>query len=665
MMDELSDIISDNDKDEVFKRMVGNMFAVMSDRSSVNKSLNSQLQSYPESLLGEDSIDLHFLFCNAHFLLGLSNTCESVLKMCEKELVKDMGHGLGRDASAKFSRFNSSGESSGARYIRTGCDVLGPRGDQKNGCKAQWDAFCSETLNEPSFITSFRMNRFNNFFQGAAGLYFHRDHISTFLHEYKGPLNMKLESVLLDCNCPQINAIERALGIIYYVVTGPFWNLLQSNVHYLDQYKYIQAMLKKFQDWCQDGSELLKEGVCLFPEFAVKQDVVFGSLYKEQESNSDLTKSVLEKIMGGFVEVTKRQLNDFLEGGIYGSEPDDELRDKLKHCKVTNLVSEYEFGNLDYSQFRRRYASLHHHSSIQMVKTNKTISKWLSSKSCDDQSRLLHTAREKSHALRQKHRDAEREVVRKTEERMKEASRKMKEKEAAKIEAKQTLVAKVRKHGGPCITSDDVNNVISQPVRCNEKLEIIKDEIRYLKTILGVVDKRLVFGKKDLETLVSDLKAVLDTRGDLAIGLNINNSHSQTKTCTNMTGNSDSPSSSMPATKKQKTGNAKPENYHSYEFRSQGEWVAVAYENDWFIGCVVNVHTAERGVVQFLSRGAQNVHRWPRVDDIDTIDCRFVFAHDFAVTSANGRTWVVAKMDYLQELYENYYSVYFKSSFDM
>ena len=90
MMDELSDIISDNDKDEVFKRMVGNMFAVMWDRSSVNKSFNSQLQSYRESLLGEDSIDLHFLFCNAHFLLGLSNTCESVLKMCEKELVKDM-----------------------------------------------------------------------------------------------------------------------------------------------------------------------------------------------------------------------------------------------------------------------------------------------------------------------------------------------------------------------------------------------------------------------------------------------------------------------------------------------------------------------------------------------------------------------------------------------
>ena len=86
---------------------------------------------------------------------------------------------------------------------------------------------------------------------------------------------------------------------------------------------------------------------------------MYGSLFGEHVPYSDLTKNVLEKIIAGFVEVTKRQLVDFLEGGIYGSEPEDELREKIKHCKLTNLVSEYEFGNLDYSKFRRRHASLH------------------------------------------------------------------------------------------------------------------------------------------------------------------------------------------------------------------------------------------------------------------------------------------------------------------
>ncbi len=40
----------------------------------------------------------------------------------------------------------------------------------------------------------------------------------------------------------------------------------------------------------------------------------------------------------------------------------------MQHCKLTNLVSEYEFGDLDFSQFRRR----HYHSSIQMVKRRHT-----------------------------------------------------------------------------------------------------------------------------------------------------------------------------------------------------------------------------------------------------------------------------------------------------
>lgn len=63
--------------------------------------------------------------------------------------------------------------------------------------------------------------------------------------------------------------------------------------------------------------------------------------------------------------------------GKFGMEPTTELRESMKSCKVTNLVSENAFGDLDFSQFRRRHASLHYHSGIQMVKRNKTISAWL------------------------------------------------------------------------------------------------------------------------------------------------------------------------------------------------------------------------------------------------------------------------------------------------
>ena len=82
---------------------------------------------------------------------------------------------------------------------------------------------------------------------------------------------------------------------------------------------------------------------------------------------------------------------------------------------------------------------------------------------------------------------------------MKEVNRKIKEKQAAKTEAKQKLVEKVKNHGGPCVTSGDVNKVLTQHTS-SEKMEIIKDEIRYLKTVLrvGVADKRLVLWQERL-----------------------------------------------------------------------------------------------------------------------------------------------------------------------
>ena len=53
--------------------------------------------------------------------MGLSNECEKALKAFESTLVAELGHGLGRYEESKFSRFKSSTESAGARYVRTTC----------------------------------------------------------------------------------------------------------------------------------------------------------------------------------------------------------------------------------------------------------------------------------------------------------------------------------------------------------------------------------------------------------------------------------------------------------------------------------------------------------------------------------------------------------------
>ena len=60
--------------------------------------------------------------------------------------------------------------------------------------------FCVK-LELKSKATSFRSNRFNNVFQGAASLFYHREHIKEFLGEFKDPsvMNQKLQSLLYDC----------------------------------------------------------------------------------------------------------------------------------------------------------------------------------------------------------------------------------------------------------------------------------------------------------------------------------------------------------------------------------------------------------------------------------------------------------------------------------
>ena len=93
--------------------------------------------------------------------MGLSSASEKTLEEIESHLCSESGKKLGRDELPKFKHWKSGSESAACRFVRTACDVLGPRGDAKNGCRQYWDAFCREKLQKRSRVSSFRMNRFN------------------------------------------------------------------------------------------------------------------------------------------------------------------------------------------------------------------------------------------------------------------------------------------------------------------------------------------------------------------------------------------------------------------------------------------------------------------------------------------------------------------------
>jgi len=69
---------------DICKTMITKMFATMSDRSSVNKMFNEELgkrkQDISECNSPGNSSDLKFLYCNAHFVLGLSKKWNQIKK---------------------------------------------------------------------------------------------------------------------------------------------------------------------------------------------------------------------------------------------------------------------------------------------------------------------------------------------------------------------------------------------------------------------------------------------------------------------------------------------------------------------------------------------------------------------------------------------------------
>ena len=220
----------------------------------------------------------------------------------------------------------------------------------------------------------------------------------------------------------------------------------------------------------------------------------------------------------------------------------------------------------------------------------------------------------------------------------------------------------IEKHNGPCKNASQVDTALKACQTQKERMAVLKCEVKYLKEILDIKDKRLVLGKKNIQDLSKDLKAVLAVSG----------CHSQQDSDSD-SGSSDDEvaendqrrkkwqiSSGHCAAKRPRTDPEQSTNTTPFIFTQQGMWVAVAYENDFYIGQTTMLDSQETATVQFLNQGYQDIFRWPRVEDVADIESKFVFAFNFDVLSSNnGRTWSVPELDYLTELYQEYKDCYF------
>ena len=400
----------------------------------------------------------------------------------EEIYVRDSGERLGRDKDPQFSNFQKE-KSATVRLIRMACEILGPRGDQKNGCREQWKTFC-----EGSKIPSFKGNRFNCFFEAADVIIFHFQRLKLFftsgiLHENP---NRKVQSVSLDIQDKSLMSFVSCLALMFLKITGPYWSLIKSkNVVYCDFYKHATSLQCHLEKWTIDPSEIFaKDFKSVFP------DVPFSSIYFdavhsfiEEHCDLRLMKEALKFLSKECLVVTKRQLSDFLNYDGKFVACDDLTRSQLSHCSLNNLIGESAFGDFDYDFGKRRNVSTFNRSAAHCLKRNKTTN-YVSQKSPAIKRKLFCIARCTSPKLLRESKEAEELVKEKTREKFVE-NQQMKMDKAWKEIGKESDIRKaVEKHGGPCNSIQDLDNLV-EGNNSKELKEILKAEIRYQKLVEG------------------------------------------------------------------------------------------------------------------------------------------------------------------------------------
>ena len=223
-----------------------------------------------------------------------------------------------------------------------------------------------------------------------------------FLTDYVSHSNRKLESILQDLALERIVALVQSIALFHVFFTGPYWALMNSHTSYAHFPQYVSKM-KTFLDVSCDETavtDVFSLG-SVFTDFVVETTDLCNHDSCYSTSTMDIVKSSFRAIAEQSNVVLQRQLKDFLKGGVFGDAISPEIMSILKTCPLTNLTGERLFGDLDFDMHKRRHASLHLRTTLNMWKRNKT-SKWVNALKSAKSKKLLHDARKFAAPLKAK-----------------------------------------------------------------------------------------------------------------------------------------------------------------------------------------------------------------------------------------------------------------------
>lgn len=418
-----------------------------------------------------------FLMCNARFLVDMHNAIEQQIINSEKEIMFSTGEKLGRDKLHKFRNFVNLSESATSRFIHMALDILSSRTPGVPNYRKHWVAFCDEKKN-PSKLALNHSERFNSYFETAAGLLHHHREIALFFSDLLAMDNDKcpnviLESVAADACDPMIQSFVCVLSIVYCKILGPYWQLLTSIGEYSMFSKYLLCLYQKFLDWSKDPSTLLEpeEETNVFLQVPWQEKTFHGVFQYcgEWHTNRDLIRACLKRMVKLIAAVTDDHLKDFLPGGKLSQVPSPELGSQLVSCTFSVLMADYPFSNThSYENKKRDRRKLLGSSAEDDYGSN-------SSDSTDES----YTWRaEQSPQAKRPNRGEHLKVEREYKEEEEEEEENM---------DRDYIIATVNRNGGPCKTQQDLDKML---VRFDgkprtERREAIRCEVVYQKMILN------------------------------------------------------------------------------------------------------------------------------------------------------------------------------------
>ncbi|XP_072226653.1 uncharacterized protein [Leuresthes tenuis] len=412
-----------------------------------------------------------FLNYNANFLVDVHDALEQLIMSFEKEIILSRGEKLGRDKLPKFKNFVNMAESATWRYVHMACDILSPRTPEKQNYRKHWVAFCEEKGN-PSKLAVNQSNRFNNYFEAAAGLIHHHREIALFFSDLMSMTNDErpniiLESVAADANDSVIQSFVCALAIIYCKILGPYWQLLKSGGEYSLFCQYLLCLYQKFLDWSKDASTLLEpeDGANVFLQFPLQEKTFEGVFHYcgQWHTNRDLIRACLKRAIKVIAAVTEEHLRDFLPGGTFSKIPPTDVSLQLVSCTFSVLMAEYPFGHA-YPYKKERPDKRSKGSSNSSQEDGGSSG----SSSSDESERGRF--RKSSHSPQTK-----------------KVSKRVYREERPEIMDRDYIIATVSRNGGPCKTQQDVDKMMLRFDGKSrwEKREALRCEILYQKMVLN------------------------------------------------------------------------------------------------------------------------------------------------------------------------------------